>query len=307
MGFRLANIGGRAALVIGELYFDLEESSGGSLPSDPMVAVGMSEALSKLSDSLESAQATGNLADVELGPPVPHPQNVYAIGLNYRNHAEESNLPIPPAPMVFTKHSTCICGPTATIEMRSDDVDYEAELVAVIGKGGKSIAREDAWDHVAGLCVGQDISDRPAQFTATPPQFNLGKSFDTFGPIGPVLTSVDEVDHQAGLHLLCKINDDVRQDDDTGDLIFDIPAIIEYLSDILTLRTGDVIFTGTPDGVGVIAGNFLQDGDLLTTSIEGLGTLSNPCVRGSDHARAKNHPQAYINILASVREHAKKK
>ena len=302
MGFRLANIKGRAALLQGDQYYDLEEASGGSLSSDPMAAVSMPQALAKLSAQLNGKEPSGNIADVELGPPVPRPANVYAIGLNYRNHAEESGLPIPPAPMVFTKHSTCISGPAATVELRSDDVDYEAELVCVISKGGKNIRREDAWGHVAGLCVGQDISDRPAQFTATPPQFNLGKSFDTYGPIGPWLTSLDEVDHQAGLHLQCKINADVRQDDNTGDLIFDIPAIIEYLSDILTLCAGDVIFTGTPGGVGVVDDAFLKDGDMLTTSIEGLGTLANPCVRASDHSRAKNHTPAYTNIINSLRE-----
>ena len=300
MGFKLANVNGRAALVNGAHYFDLETVSGGALPSDPMAAVGMSMALSEMSAKLDGKQPTGKLVDVELGPPVPRPPNVYAVGLNYRNHAEESNMAIPAVPMVFTKHSTCIVGPTATIELRSDDVDYEGELVAVIGKGGKGISREDAWDHVAGLCVGQDISDRPTQMSSAPPQFNLGKSFDTYGPIGPVLTSPEKVDLKSGRQLQCKVSGDLRQDDNTDDLIFDIPRIIEYLSDILTLQVGDVIFTGTPGGVGGVSGNFLKDGDMLTTTIEGLGTLSNPCARVADHANAQDLPKPFLAMLEQL-------
>ena len=224
-----------------------------------------------------------------MDPPI-IPTNVFAVGLNYKKHAEESNLEIPPFPMIFTKHSTCISGPKSDICMKSDMVDYEAELVFVIGKGGKDISKEDAWDHVAGLCVGQDISDRPVQFHATPPQFNLGKSFDTFGPIGPYLVSTDLFDNKESLKLQCWVNDELRQETLTNDLIFDIPYLISYISEFITLNTGDVIFTGTPEGVGATQGKFLKDGDILKTSIEGIGTLENKCVKVKEHSNADHIP-----------------
>ena len=304
MGFRLANIDGRAALVSGENYYDLEKISQGNFSQDPMRALEALSELSALGAQLDNFEPSGQLADVELGPPVPNPKNCYAVGLNYRNHAEESNMAMPPVPMVFTKHTSCISGPTADIEMRSDYVDYEAELVAVIGKPGKDIAKETAWQHVAGLCVGQDISDRPMQFSAAPPQFNLGKSFDTFGPIGPVLTSLESLQDYHSMEIQCNVSGELRQKDNVSDLIFDIPYLIAYLSEIVTLKTGDIIFTGTPAGVGVIDGKYLRDGDMLTTSIEGLGTLRNRCVRIADHSRADIVPDAFSKLLANAREKA---
>ena len=304
MGFRLANIDGRAALVSGENYYDLEKISQGNFSQDPMRALEALSELSALGAQLDNFEPSGQLADVELGPPVPNPKNCYAVGLNYRNHAEESNMAMPPVPMVFTKHTSCISGPTADIEMRSDYVDYEAELVAVIGKPGKDIAKETAWQHVAGLCVGQDISDRPMQFSAAPPQFNLGKSFDTFGPIGPVLTSLESLQDYHSMEIQCNVSGEVRQKDNVSDLIFDIPYLIAYLSEIVTLKTGDIIFTGTPAGVGVIDGKYLRDGDMLTTSIEGLGTLRNRCVRIADHSRADIVPEAFSKLLANARDKA---
>ncbi|MEH6570709.1 MAG: fumarylacetoacetate hydrolase family protein [Halioglobus sp.] len=302
MAYRLANVGGRAALVAGEDYFDLETVSGGALGSDPMAALQSLAALSELSVTLGDHTPTGQLADAELDAPVPKPGNCYAVGLNYRNHALESGMPIPDVPMIFTKHTTCITGPNADVEMRSDYVDYEAELVVVIGRDGKDIAATDAWDYIAGLCVGQDISDRPAQFVASPPQFNLGKSFDTFGPIGPVLISKDALVAPESLEISCEVNGEQCQKDNTGDLIFHVPEILAYLSEIVTLRTGDVIFTGTPGGVGAVQGKFLKDGDILTTSIEGLGTLRNRCVRVSDHSRAHIVPEQLQALIAAAKE-----
>ena len=167
-----------------------------------------------------------------------------------------------------------------------------------VGDGtAKDVSVEDAWDHVAGLCVGQDISDRPAQFTSAPPQFNLGKSFDTYGPIGPVLVSPDELPDRNAMELACAVNGEVRQKDSTGDLIFDVPTLVSFLSGILTLQPGDVIFTGTPGGVGVFQGKLLKDGDVITTSIEGLGTITNRCVRVADHARADFLPEQMKALL----------
>ena len=283
MGFRLANVGGRAALVICDEYYDLETVGSGRFGPDPMAALADPEGLSAISTGLSGHAATGSLADVTLGPPVPSPQKSFGIGLNYQAHADEGGMDVPSNPLVFTKFPSCIVGPTADVELRSDGCDYEGELLVVIGPGGKDIAREDAWDHVVGVAVAQDISDRPAQFAAKPPHFDLGKSFDTFGPIGPALVSVDEIADRDNLRIVTKVNDEVRQDATTASMIFDVPTLIQYLSRITTLVTGDVIFTGTPEGIGASQGKFLKDGDVITTTIDGIGTITNRCVRVSDY------------------------
>lgn len=262
-----------------------------------MAALESLDVLGDVSSGLTGQTPTGKLADAELGPPVPRPRNCFGIGLNYRKHAEESNMALPEAPLVFTKFPSCITGPNADIELRSDYVDYEGELVVAIGPGGKDITEGDAWNHVAGLCIGQDISDRPAQFSAAPPHFDLGKSFDTFGPIGPVLVSTDQVSAGADLDLVTEVNGEVRQKDNTGDLIFSVPQLVSYLSHITTLLPGDLIFTGTPSGVGVFDGRLLKDGDVVTTRIAELGQLTNRCVRVSDHPRADFVPPQLKAIL----------
>jgi len=284
MSFKLANIAGRAALVEGDNYYDLETISNGDFDKDTTNALKNLDGLKTLSSELNKAEPTGMLRDANIDAPVSAPKNCYAVGLNYRNHAEEAGMDIPSSPMVFTKHTTCLVGPNAIIEMRSDHVDYEAELVAVIGMPGKNISKDRAWDHVAGLCVGQDVSDRTVQFSSKPPQFNLGKSFDTFGPMGPYLVSPDALKDRDSLPIECKVNEEIRQKDNTNDLIFNVATIISYLSEIVTLNTGDVIFTGTPGGVGVMEGKFLKEGDIITTSIEGIGTLKNQCKRISNHS-----------------------
>ncbi len=297
MGFRFANAAGRAALVAGDDYYDLETISGGELRADPMAALGEVDALSELSAGLGSQTPTGKLADITLGSPSPRPLNSFGIGLNYRNHAEEGGMPIPEAPLTFAKFGSCICGPTDDVKLRSDYVDYEGELVVVVGRKASNVSVEDAWSYVAGLCVGQDISDRPAQFTSAPPQFSLAKSFDTFGPMGPVLVSPDLLEDPNSLELVCEVNGEIRQKDSTSDLIFDVPTLVSYLSNILTLVPGDVIFTGTPGGVGAFQGKLLKDGDVITTSISGLGQIENRCVRVADHSRADVVPDQLKKVL----------
>jgi 2-keto-4-pentenoate hydratase/2-oxohepta-3-ene-1,7-dioic acid hydratase in catechol pathway len=286
MGFRLANIDGRAVLVADDLYFDVEAVSGGELGSDPMAALAVPGKLAELSAALDGHRPTGSVADAEPGPPVPRPQKVFGIGLNYHDHAAEGGMDVPESPLVFTKFPSCLVGPHADVELRSDGVDYEGELVVVIGPGGKDIDPADAWDHVVGLTAGQDVSDRPAQFAAKPPHFDLGKSFDTFGPIGPVVVSVDEVADRDDVHIVTTVNGEVRQDDTTANLIFDVAELISYLSHITTLVTGDLIFTGTPAGIGAASGRFLEDGDVIVTTIDGIGTMTNRCVRVADHRKA---------------------
>ena len=290
MGYKLGSNSGRAIFIKDDKYYDVNTISNGDISSNSVEALSDTEKLSQLYINLSDYEPCGDIGDINLDPPI-IPTNVFAVGLNYKKHAEESNLEIPPFPMIFTKHSTCISGPKSDICMKSDMVDYEAELVFVIGKGGKDINKEVAWDHVAGLCVGQDISDRPVQFHATPPQFNLGKSFDTFGPIGPYLVSTDLFDNKESLKLQCWVNDELRQETLTNDLIFDIPYLISYISEFITLNTGDVIFTGTPEGVGATQGKFLKDGDILKTSIEGIGTLENKCVKISNHSNTDYLPE----------------
>ena len=293
MSFKLGSIKGRAVLISEDNYYDLETISEGKLSSSTLEALHDMDLLNDLNENLNNLDATGAVDTINFDSPVSEPKNCYAVGLNYRNHAEEAGMQIPEVPMIFTKHTTCLVGATSDIEMRSNYVDYEAELIVVIGRQGKNISKSEAWSHIAGVCIGQDISDRPAQFAASPAQFNLGKSFDTFGPMGPYLVSPDLVNAEQGLSIECRVNDEIRQSDNTNDLIFDVPDIIAYLSEILTLNVGDVIFTGTPGGVGVMEGKFLKDGDILTTSIEGLGTMTNKCVRIKDHSRADFIPEMF--------------
>ena len=282
MGFCLANVGGRGALVDGDHYHDLEELADGALSPDPMAALTTPDLLAELASGLGCHQPTGLLTEATLGPPVPRPRNSYGVGLNYRSHAEEASMEIPDVPLVFTKFPSCITGPFDEVRLRSDRCDYEGELVVVVGSGGADIDPTDAWDHVVGLTVGQDISDRPAQFMTQPPQFNLGKSFDSFGPIGPVVASPDCFDDPDDLTLTTYVNGETRQDDRTSNMVFSVADLVAFLSRITTLVTGDIIFTGTPDGIGAAQGLFLADGDVITTAIDGIGTMANTCVRVAD-------------------------
>ncbi|MFK7919111.1 MAG: fumarylacetoacetate hydrolase family protein [Ilumatobacter sp.] len=284
MGFRLANVERRAVLVNGDDYFDLATLADDAALVDPMVAILQPELLAELSATLDDREASGQLsADMsKVGPPIPRPQKSFAVGLNYQAHADEGNVEPPEVPLVFTKFPSCLVGPTADVHLRGDRCDYEGELLVVIGTEGKDIDEADAWDHVVGVAVAQDISDRQMQFAAKPPHWDLGKSFDTFGPIGPVMVSLDDVEDRDSLQITTKVNDEVRQDDSSANLIFDVPTLISYLSRVTTLVPGDIIFTGTPEGVGAASRRFLKDGDVITTTISGLGTMTNTCVRVSD-------------------------
>jgi 2,4-didehydro-3-deoxy-L-rhamnonate hydrolase len=278
MGFRLANVDGRAALVHDDQVYDIHSLSDGEVGPDPTAAVADCARLHKLAAGLGTAEPTAKLADVVLGPPVPTPRHVFGVGLNYRSHAAETGAELPTAPMIFTKFPGCLVGPASDIAVASDSTDYEAELVVVIGAPTRDVSVEEAWDAVAGLTVGQDVSDRGLQFAGKPPQFSLGKSHDTYGPTGPHVVSPDLFDHRDDLHVRCEVNGEVRQDDTTANLIFPVPDLVAYLSSILTLYPGDLIFTGTPAGVGRPQGKFLHAGDVVRTTIDGIGVLTNRCV-----------------------------
>jgi 2-keto-4-pentenoate hydratase/2-oxohepta-3-ene-1,7-dioic acid hydratase in catechol pathway len=283
MAFTLANIGGRAALVKDGSWFDIARISDGALGPDPMSVVGRKEQLSALHAGLSGFAPDGAISAAPFGAPVPAPSKVFGIGLNYQEHADESSMEVPDNPVVFTKFPSCITGPYDEVLMRSDRCDYEGELVVVIGVGGKDIPVADAWDHVLGLTIGQDVSDRAVQLASKPPHFDLGKSFDTFGPIGPVVVSVDQFADRSNIRLRTLVNDEVRQNETTANLIFDVPFLVNYLSRITTLVAGDLIFTGTPSGVGMPQKKWLAHGDIVVTEIEGIGHMANPCVRTSDH------------------------
>ncbi len=276
MAFRLANLDGRAVLIDGENWHDLAAASNGSFSGDPMEAVHRHAELHTI--QLNSRSPEGAVASAIFGPPVPCPRSVFAIGLNYAEHAGEADMDLPESPLVFTKFPSCLAGATDKVELNSDFADYEAELVVVIGTAGRSISPNNAWNHVMGLTVGQDISDRALQFAAKPPHFDLGKSRDTYGPCGPAVVSTDLIAEPSKLRITCDINGERRQSGNTGQLIFDVPALISYLSEILTLEVGDLIFTGTPEGIGASNGEFLAAGDVIETSIEGLGKLRNVCI-----------------------------
>lgn len=218
-------------------------------------------------------------SEVTLLAPVPRPRNVVAIGLNYRDHAAESGAEIPKYPVVFAKVPTCITGPGMPVHRPrvSGALDWEAELCFVVGQSGRHITAERAFDHIAGYTIGNDISVRDWQFHS--PTWMMGKSFDTHGPIGPWLVTRDEID-PANLDVKLWVNGELKQSSNTRELIFDIPAIVAYLSSAFTLQPGDVVFTGTPAGVGVSRKppQFLKVGDVCRAEISGLGVLENPIV-----------------------------
>ena len=274
MGFRLGNVDGRAVLVEGDGVFDLERVSEGRLGPGARAAIAGHAVLHEVAAGLAGQQPDRTLADVTLGPPQPDPWQVFAIGLNYRGHAAETGKALPEAPLVFTKFPGCLTGPVATVEMASDTTDYEAELVVVIGDTVRNVAAADAWNVVAGLMIGQDLSDRELQNAGERPQFSLAKSHDGYGPTGPLIVSPDLLDDPDALDVRCFVNGEQRQSDTTHNLIFSVPVLVEYLSRMMTLHAGDLIFTGTPEGVGLATGNYLRSGDVVRTTIAGLGELT---------------------------------
>jgi 2,4-diketo-3-deoxy-L-fuconate hydrolase len=279
--FRLANIDGRSAFQFvddqgTDTYVDVARVAGDESLSDPMVAVARFAELHDLYAKAASSPKTSGTP----GVCVPNPSKVFGIGLNYTSHAAESNMELPPAPLTFTKFPSCLAGPTADIELSGAMVDWEVEIVAVIGTGGRRIAAADAWKHVAGLTLGQDVSDRQVQLTGKPPQFSLGKSFDGYGPIGPALVSVDAFPNPDDIALWCDVSGERMQEARTSQLIFSIPVLVEYLSSICTLAPGDMIFTGTPDGVGMARGRLLRAGDVIISGADVIGSLRNVCVAG---------------------------
>ncbi|MCM2452989.1 fumarylacetoacetate hydrolase family protein [Agrobacterium vitis] len=240
------------------------------------------EAYPRLRPALEAAtEPSYLLADVRLEAPIADPQKFLAIGMNYQAHAEEAaaaGIKTPESQLWFNKQVICINGPYGDVVVPavSKMVDYEAELGFVIGKRCRHVSREDARSVIAGYLVANDVTARDWQFRS--PTYTLGKSFDTHGPIGPWITTDDEIADPHDLTLTLSLNGEERQRSSTGDMIYDIYDQIVYLSTVMTLEPGDVIITGTPSNVGIATQTFLKPGDVLRVEVQGLGGIENRCV-----------------------------
>jgi len=260
--------------------------------TDPAIPACVKALLAQGAEGLARAAAALATGDpfprhrIELLPPIPRPEKIIAIGLNYADHAKESGAKPPAEPILFNKFPTAALadGQPIILPRLSAEVDFEAELVVVIGKGGRHIAREQAPEHVAAYCCGNDISARDWQLRKPGGQWLLGKSFDTFAPFGPTLVTADEVPDPGNLKIQLRLNGEIMQDSTTAQLIFPIEELIAYVSGVCTLSVGDLIFTGTPPGVG-FAGKpplFLKPGDTVEVEIEKLGILRNPVLGEGD-------------------------
>ena len=283
---RIINHAGRAGLVIAGRVLDVEHASGGAFGPDPQELYQRWDEFTAWAGAVGADGADGAepLDASAVGPPVPRPGQVFAIGLNYRAHAHEAGLDLPGSPMVFTKFPASITGPAGTITLPPGSVDFEAELVAVIGRRAYQVPEAAAWGHVAGLTAGQDLSERELQLRPpAPQQYNLGKSYPGFAPIGPVLVTPDEFGDPGDLELSCTLSGEQMQKARTRDLIFSVPQLIAFLSSVLPLLPGDLIFTGTPSGIGWAREprRLLADGDELVTRVEGIGEMRHHFTAGT--------------------------
>ncbi len=274
---KLANQDGRIVLVVSDGVVDAATASDGRFGPDPMSV--FDDWVSFTEFARGATSATGPLREAGLRCPVPIPRQVFAIGLNYRSHAAETGMSAPDVPATFTKFPASLAGPFDDVEIVGESIDWEVELVVVLGTRAEGVAESDAWGHVAGLTVGQDISDRQLQFAAGA-QFSLGKSRRGYGPLGPWLVTTDEFSDPDDLALGCSVDGEKVQDARTSDLIFSVPRLIVELSAVLPLLPGDLIFTGTPAGVGMARQppRSLQPGQVLESWVEGIGTIRNRCV-----------------------------
>lgn len=286
---RLATIqtsaGPRAALLHGLSYVDLHATDP-NLPSTmrQLLAAGLAS-LKAVQKAAEQPNAVKYPAEqTKLLAPIPDPQKIICLGLNYRDHAIESGSPIPKEPVLFSKYATALIGHGDAIVLPpvSQEVDYEAELVIVVGKRGRHIKESEAMSYVAGYTVGHDVSARDWQLKKDGKQWMVGKTFDTFAPTGPVLVTADEIPDPQNLAIKLRLNGQTMQDSNTKQMIFGVGFTVAYLSQVFTLEVGDLIFTGTPPGVGVARKPpvFLKGGDVTEVEIEKLGVLRNSVVQG---------------------------
>jgi 2-keto-4-pentenoate hydratase/2-oxohepta-3-ene-1,7-dioic acid hydratase in catechol pathway len=280
--FRTAE-GVRPGAVIGEKAIDL---SGAGFEDMIRVIAGGETARARIDawTAAPPAAAVHELAAVTLLAPIPRPPKLICVGLNYRDHAAETGMKIPDVPTIFAKFATAIVGPGEKIVLprASTRPDYEAEFAFVIGKGGRHIAADQASEHVFGYTALNDVSARDYQMATT--QWTIGKSFDTFAPMGPWIVTADEIADPHELDIALRINGELLQSSNTRNLIFRIPELVSFLSSVFTLEPGDVVSTGTPAGVGFARKppRYLRPGDEVAIAIEGIGELRNPVAGETD-------------------------
>ncbi|MEN9751798.1 MAG: hypothetical protein RLZZ600_845 [Actinomycetota bacterium] len=273
---KFASIRDRASVIIADgQALDLETASSGRFSPEPQAAF---EQWDEIRAWLEHADYSLAQAfeESDLGLPTPRPTQVFAIGMNYALHAAEGGYDVPTSPTIFTKFQSCLTGPNVTVDLPEDGrTDWEAELVVVMGKQARHVSSADALSYVAGITIGQDISERRTQKLGPAPQYSMAKSYENFGPVGPVVVSLDEVANPNSLEIGCSVNGVEMQRSNTSNMVFPIAELISYISGIVNLYPGDIIFTGTPEGVGVGRNPriFLQPGDVLESFIEGIGTM----------------------------------
>lgn len=275
---RMGSIGGRAWLVTADGQgADIAQASGGRFASDPQALYDHWDELRRWSAEI-AADLLVPVDPASFELPVPRPRQVFAIGANYRAHAAEAGVAPPEQPVIFTKFPSCLTGPNDAVAIRHERVDWEVELVVVMGRAARNVPAAAAWDHVAGLAAGQDISERSVQRLGPMPQFSMAKSLPGFGPVGPLVVTPDEFADPDDLELGCAVNGVTMQRSRTSDFIFPVGELVEYISHLMPMYPGDLIFTGTPEGVGATRKPpiFLKPGDVLTTWVEGIGTLTNP-------------------------------
>lgn len=286
---RLATIstpaGPRAAIFHDDSYIDLHATEAELPVSVRALLEGGPKYRNALADIAEMPKAVRYPAGtVKLLPPIPDPPKIVCVGLNYRDHAEESGVPIPKEPVLFSKFTTALTshGEAIVLPPVSKEVDYEAELVIVLGKRGRFLSLQAAEDAIVGYTVGHDVSARDWQLKKDGKQWLAGKTFDTFAPLGPVIVTKDEIPDPHALAISLRLNGQTMQNSNTRQMIFTAAQIVAYLSQVVTVEPGDVIFTGTPPGVGFARKPqvFLKAGDVVEVEIEKIGVLRNPVVQG---------------------------
>jgi 2-keto-4-pentenoate hydratase/2-oxohepta-3-ene-1,7-dioic acid hydratase in catechol pathway len=278
--------GPRAVVKSGDFCVDLHATDPVFPPSVRLLLDAGTALLQKAEHAADNPRAVRlPAAEARLLAPIPDPHKIVCVGLNYRDHAAESGAPIPKDPVLFSKYATALIGPEETIELpsSSSEVDFEAELVIVIGKKGRHLKAQEAWSHVAGYTVGHDVSARDWQLKKDGKQWMVGKTFDTFAPTGPWIVTADEVPDPHNLAIKLRLNGKTMQDSNTRQMIFNVGEVVAYCSQVFTIEPGDLIFTGTPPGVGMARKPpvFLKPGDVAEVEVEKLGVLRNRVVQGA--------------------------
>lgn len=278
--------GWRGGALDGERVVDLGEALGSDRPGDA-VPLALSMGMSAVERAIAAAPSRP-LAGARLGPPIPRPEKIVCIGLNYRDHAAEAGLPLPTVPMLFAKYANSLIGPEDAIVLPrgEHDVDYEAEVAIVVAERCKDVAPGSGLDRVGGLMCFNDVTARDLQFETS--QWTGGKAIDSFGPCGPAVVTLDELGDVQDLSIRTRVNGEPVQESSTADMVFGFGELVERLSRVMTLAPGDVIATGTPAGVGFARSPqvLLRPGDLVEVEVDGLGALRNPVIAESQRPGA---------------------